>query len=60
LDDLSEIAFPDHLHLDFDFRGAFADGTIREVVCGPRCDEGFLRRELRRLGGGISSTAPPP
>ncbi|MGY3236703.1 hypothetical protein ACVMAJ_003593 [Bradyrhizobium sp. USDA 4448] len=50
LDDLTEIDFPQHLHLDFDFRAAFADGTIREVVCGPRCDVAFLSAELTRLG----------
>jgi hypothetical protein len=43
LDDRTEIAFPHHLHLDFDFRAAFADNTIREIICGPRCDEEFLR-----------------
>jgi hypothetical protein len=50
LDDLTEIAFPPHLHLGFDFRAACADGTIREIICGPRCDEDFLRAELWRLG----------
>ena len=50
LDDRTEIAFPQHLHLDFDFRTAFANGTLREVICGPRCDVDFLSAELRRLG----------
>jgi hypothetical protein len=50
MDDLTEIAFPPHLHLGFDFRAACADGTIREIICGPRCDEDFLRAELWRLG----------
>lgn len=50
LDDLTEIAFPQHLHLDFDFRAAFADGTVREMISGPRCDVDYLRAELRRLG----------
>jgi hypothetical protein len=50
LDDRTEIAFPQHLHLDFDFRAAFADNTIREIIAGPRCDEDFLRTELRRIG----------
>ena len=50
LDDRTEIAFPQHLHLDFDFRAAFADNTIREIIAGPRCDEDFLRTEMRRLG----------
>lgn len=59
LDDLTEIAFPQHLHLGFDFRAAFADDTIREVICGPRCDEDFLRAELRRLGVGPVTLDPP-
>jgi len=45
LDDLTEIAFPPHLHLGFDFRAACLDGTIQEIICGPRCDEDFLRAE---------------
>jgi len=53
LDDLTEIAFPQHLHLDFDFRAAFADKTIREIVVGPRCNEDFLRTEMRRLGADL-------
>jgi hypothetical protein len=59
LDDLTEIAFPQHLHLDFDFRAAFADKTIREIICGPRCDEDFLRAELRRLGADLAALDPP-
>jgi len=59
LDDRTEIAFPQHLHLDFDFRAAFADDTIQEVICGPRCDEDFLRAELRRLGVGPVTVDPP-
>jgi hypothetical protein len=59
LDDLTEIEFPQHLHLGFDFRAAFADGTIRELVCGPRCDEDFLRSELRRLGADFAPPDPP-
>jgi hypothetical protein len=59
LDDLTEIAFPQHLHLNFNFRATFADGTIQEVICGPRCDEDFLRAELRRLGVGPVKVDPP-
>lgn len=58
LDDRSEIAFPQHLHLDFDFRAAFSDVTIREVVCGPRCDVAFLSSELTRLGAAIAIEPP--
>jgi hypothetical protein len=33
----------------FNFRTAFADGTIREIMPGPGCDIAFLQDELRRL-----------
>src|SRR5882672_7493027 len=59
LDDLTEISFPKHLHLGFDFRAAFADGTIRELTAGPRCDQDFLRVELRRLGVELTPPDPP-
>jgi hypothetical protein len=59
LDDRTEIAFPQHLHLDFDFRAAFADGTIREMIGGPRCDLDFLHAELRRLGADLAALGPP-
>jgi hypothetical protein len=59
LDDRTEIGFPQHLHLDFDFRAAFADNTIREIIAGPRCDEDFLRREMRRLGSDLVPRDPP-
>ncbi len=59
LDDLTEVAFPQHLHLDFNFRAAFAENAIREIVCGPRCDQDFLRSELRRLGADPVPTDPP-
>jgi hypothetical protein len=59
LDDRTEIAFPQHLHLDFDFRAAFADNTIREIISGPRCDEDFLRTEMRRLGAELVPRDPP-
>jgi len=54
-----EIAFPQHLHMDFDFRAAFADNTIREIIAGPRCDADFLRTELRRLGADLLTGKPP-
>jgi hypothetical protein len=59
LDDLTEVAFPQHLHLGFDFRTAFADGTVREMIGGPRCDVDYLRAELRRLGVGLVPPGPP-
>jgi len=59
LGDLTEIVFPDHLHLDFDFRAAFADNTIQEIIRGPRCDDDLLRAELDRLGIGLVTPALP-
>lgn len=59
LDDLTEMAFPQHLHLGFDFRTAFADGTVREIISGPRCDVDYLRAELSRLGVGLAPPGPP-
>lgn len=50
LDDRTAIAFPSHLHLGFDFKAACDDGTIQQILRGPRCDEDFFRAELRRLG----------
>ena len=49
LPDGREVAFPAHLQMLFDFRAAFADGTIREIMPGPGCDIAFLQDELKRL-----------
>jgi hypothetical protein len=49
LPDGREVEFPTHLHTLFNFRAAFADGTIREIMPGPGCDIAFLQDELRRL-----------
>lgn len=49
LADGREVEFPQHLHMHFDFRAAFADGTIRELMPGPGCDITFLEGELKRL-----------
>jgi hypothetical protein len=50
MDDGSEMNFPKSLHMGFDFKSAFADGTIEQVLHGLDCDTVFLRAELRRLG----------
>jgi hypothetical protein len=47
------------LHLGFDFRTAFTDGTIQQIICGPRCDEDFLRAALCRLGAEPVLLDPP-
>lgn len=49
LPDGREVAFPTHLHMLFDFRAAFADATIREIMPGSGCDISFLQDELKRL-----------
>jgi hypothetical protein len=50
MDDGSEMNFPQSLHMGFDFKSAFADGTIEQVLHGLDCDTVFLLAELRRLG----------
>jgi hypothetical protein len=50
LADLTEIKFPKHLHFAFDFKAAFADGTVQMLLRGPDCDSDYLDAELRRLG----------
>jgi hypothetical protein len=49
LADGRELAFPRHLHMLFDFKAAFADGTIREIMPGPNCDIALLQNDLKRL-----------
>jgi hypothetical protein len=49
LADGRKVELPTHLHMLFNFRTAFADGTIREIMPGPGCDIAFLQDELRRL-----------
>jgi hypothetical protein len=49
LEDGSELKFPAHLQLGFDFGAAFAEGTIRGITAGPRCDDDFLLTEMSRL-----------
>jgi hypothetical protein len=49
LRDGSTMQFPSSLKLDYDFRTAIADGTIRQILCAPDSDSGFLQAELRKL-----------
>ena len=49
LADRREAEFPRHLHMHFDFRAAFADKTITEIMPGPGCGIAFLQDELKRL-----------
>jgi hypothetical protein len=49
LRDGSTMQFPSSLKLDFDFRTAIADGTLRQILYAPDSDSGFLQAELRKL-----------
>ncbi|MGH8291252.1 MAG: hypothetical protein ACREV7_20010 [Steroidobacteraceae bacterium] len=48
LNDGSRIDFPVSLHVPFDFRLAFTNGTVERLLCSPGCDTGFLRAELEK------------
>jgi hypothetical protein len=50
LGDGSRIDFPPSFALPFDFRSAFADGTVQEILQAPNCDPGFLQESLRKFG----------
>jgi len=49
LKDGSMIQFPPSLQLGFDFRDAFANAVIREILLAPQTNSGFLTRELAKL-----------
>lgn len=48
--DGSPMAFSDSLQVQFDFRAAFADGTVKQIMLGPDSNLDFLRAELAKLG----------
>lgn len=48
--DGSTMAFSDSLQVQFDFRAAFADGTIKQVLMAPGSNLEFLRAEFGKLG----------
>jgi hypothetical protein len=50
LADGSVMDFPTSLQLPFDFRSAFADGTVHQILHAPDCDAAFLDEGLRALG----------
>ena len=52
LADGREIQFPPSLQLGFDFREAFTDGTIAQVLMAPTTNEAGLVEALGRLGIG--------
>lgn len=56
-DDGTKMGFPASLALGFDFRDAFADGTIVELLAGESTDSDHLAAELRRFGFVARGTA---
>jgi hypothetical protein len=48
--DGSTMAFNDSLQVQFDFRAAFADGTIKQILMAPGSNLDFLRAEFGKLG----------
>jgi hypothetical protein len=49
LNDGTMMNFRASLQAPFDFRAAFVDGTIQQILYGPDCDSNFLCAELRKL-----------
>jgi hypothetical protein len=49
LADGSLLRFSDSLQLQFDFRAAFADGTIKRVMLAPHSNLDALQTELAKL-----------
>ena len=58
LADGRQLAFPPSLQLEFDFRGAIADGTITQVLTGATTDVAGLEGAIRQLNAipGIART----
>lgn len=50
LDGAHEIEFPRSLQLAFDYRQAFAEGAISQILLAPDTDRGLLTNALGRLG----------
>lgn len=50
LNDSHEIEFPPTLQLAFDYRRAFAEGAIHQILLAPNTDRTLLVQELNRLG----------
>lgn len=49
LNDGSHLEFPPSLQFSFDFKAAFADGTITQLLSAHDCDKKFLCAELDKL-----------
>jgi hypothetical protein len=47
------LVFPPNLQLPFDFKSAFRDGTIQQVLHEDDCDLDHLHTELRALGAEV-------
>ncbi|MGK7345260.1 MAG: hypothetical protein ACNS63_05580 [Candidatus Nitrospinota bacterium M3_3B_026] len=50
LNEGSEMEFPPHLQVAFDFKAAIEDGTSPQLLVSKDCDLDFLHFELKRLG----------
>lgn len=55
LDDGRLIDFPSGLQAPFDFRTAFTDGTVAQLLLSPDSDAAYLQTELERRGIGLAS-----
>ncbi len=49
LNDGSRLDFSANLQVGFDFKPAFADGAITQLLIAQDCDAGFPRAELDKL-----------
>ena len=49
LNDGSQVIFPKHLHLTFDFGTAISKGVIKQILHSSDCDTAFLYSELKRF-----------
>jgi len=54
LADGTEMVFSDSLQVQFDYRAAFANGKIRQIVASPETDVAYLRAELSKLNIGTA------
>lgn len=50
LNDGAVLRFSPSLQVPFDFKAAFADQTVLQVLCAPDCDREFLLAEMAKVG----------
>jgi hypothetical protein len=44
-----KLEFPSAISMQFDFRAALVDGTIKEFLFAPESNKGYLDKELEKL-----------